>query len=224
MTQTIIGVAVAVQDLELPVATYGKKAKKLEKVVRTAGERRASASADTMDANTIIQNFIKSMPGGQSGAQESVFTTLADLLTPASTIPLIERADSASVDRLLEYLPPALVSLAQEADDAISTTQTTTRIEASLQAISLEQKKDILRRVLRSPQFSQSLSSLTIALRDGGLPTISEALSIPVRNGGYMRRGGVPLGGGDAVEAFLDGVKDVAQQDKSMNENEMDTD
>jgi len=188
-----------------------------------AGER--SASADTMDANTIIQNFIKSMPGGQSGgAQESIFTTLADLLTPASTIPLIEAADTETVDRLLEYLPPALVSLAQEADDAISTTQTATPIDATLQAITLQQKKDILRRVLRSPQFSQSLSSLTIALRDGGLPTISEALNVPVRNGGYMRRGGVPLGGGDAVEAFLNGVKDLVEQDNSTKENEMETD
>lgn len=178
-----------------------------------------------MDANSIIQNFIKSMPGAQSssGAQESLFTTLADLLTPASTISLIEKADTAVVDRLLEYLPPALVSLAQEADDAISTTQTATPIDASLQAISLEQKKDILKRVLRSPQFSQSLSSLTIALRDGGLPSISEALNIPVRNGGYMRRGGVPLGGGDAVETFLDGVKDIAEQDKQTGGNEMDT-
>ena len=61
-----------------------------------------------MDANTIIQNFIKSMPGGQPGAQESLFTTLADLLTPASTIPFIESADTATVDRLLEYLPPSL--------------------------------------------------------------------------------------------------------------------
>ena len=177
-----------------------------------------------MDANTIIQNFIQSMPGGQSGAQESIFTTLADLLTPASSIPLVEAADSATIDLLLEYLPPALVSLAQEAGDAISATQTATPIEAALQAITLDQKKDILRRVLRSPQFSQSLSSLTIALRDGGLPTISEALSIPVRNGGYMRRGGVPLGGGDAVEAFLDGVKDSVEQEKSTEESQMDTD
>src|SRR5206468_9208117 len=65
----------------------------------------------------------------------------------------------------------------------------------------------------RSPQFSQSLSSLTIALRDGGLPSLSEALNVPVRNGGFMRRGGVPLGGGDAVEAFLDGVKEFVEKE-----------
>ena len=176
-----------------------------------------------MDANTIIQNFIRSMPGGHPGSQESLFTTLADLLTPASTLPCIELADTTTVDRLLEYLPPSLVSLAQEADDVVSTrTQDSTPIEASLQAITLEQKKEILRRVLRSPQFSQSLSSLTTALRDGGLPSLSEALSIPVRNGGFMRRGGVPLGGGDAVEAFLDGVKEHVEKEESTERNDMD--
>jgi 26S proteasome regulatory subunit N13 len=37
-----------------------------------------------------------------------------------------------------------------------------------------------------------------------------------------MRRGGVPLGGGDAVEAFLDGVRQhVKQKDQS---GQMDTD
>ena len=80
--------------------------------------------------------------------------------------------------------------------------------------LTFNQKKDILRRVLRSPQFTQSLASLTIALRDGGLPSLSEALNVPVKNGGYMRRGGVPLGGGEAVECFLEGVKDVVKKEK----------
>ena len=160
------------------------------------------------------------MPGGQSSTQEKIFTTLADLLTPTSTIPLVEAADTESVDRLLEFLPPNLIALAQEADDAILTYDTDTPIQASLTAITVDQKKDILRRVLRSPQFSQSLSSLTIALRDGGLPTISEALSIPVQNGGYMKRGGVPLGGGDAVEAFLEGVKNSIEQDQDQDQGQ----
>jgi 26S proteasome regulatory subunit N13 len=90
-----------------------------------------------------------------------------------------------------------------------------------MQSLNLVQKKDILRRVLRSPQFAQSLGSLTVALRDGGLPSISEALQIPVDNGGFMRRGGVPLGGGDAVEAFLDGIKRHVEEKK---EDRMETD
>lgn len=164
------------------------------------------------------------MPGGPAGSQESLFTTLADLLLPASTIPFIESANTVTVDRLLEYLPPSLVSLAQEADDVVSMTiEQPTPVEPSPQAVTLEQKKNILRRVLRSPQFTQSLSSLTMALRDGGLPSLSEALSITVRNGGFMRRGGVPLGGGDAVEAFLDGVKEHVEKEESTEKNDMDT-
>lgn len=178
-----------------------------------------------MDASSIIQNFINSMPGGkgqQARQPDRLFTTLADLLTPATTIPLIDSANTEMVDQFLDYLPPTLIALAQEADDA-ARLQTGIDVGAAKEALSLDQKKDIIRRVLRSPQFSQSLSSLTIALRDGGLPSISEALSIPVRNGGYMRRGGMPLGGGDAVEAFLDGVKDCAEKETKSGDK-METD
>jgi 26S proteasome regulatory subunit N13 len=150
-----------------------------------------------------------------------VFTTLAELLTPASTIPWIDSADGKLVDQLLQYLPPALVTLAQEGDDMSALNTDHASIEAAEQALTLDQKKDILRRVLRSPQFSQSLASLTIALRDGGLPSISEALNIPVRNGGYMRRGGVPLGGGEAVEVFLQGVKDLVQDKKPNDDGDL---
>ena len=165
------------------------------------------------------------MPGGkgqQTQQPDRLFTTLADLLMPASTLPLIDSADTEVVDRFLQYLPPTLIALAQEADDA-ARPQTAVDTEVSKEALSLDQKKDVVRRVLRSPQFSQSLNSLTIALRDGGLPSISEALNIPVRNGGYMRRGGMPLGGGEAVEAFLDGVKDGAEKEKKA-EDKMETD
>jgi 26S proteasome regulatory subunit N13 len=178
-----------------------------------------------MDASSIIQNFINSMPGGkgqQAQQPDRLFTTLADLLTPASTLPLIDSAGTEVIDQFLQYLPPTLVALAQEADDA-ARAQTAVDPEVSKEALSLDQKKNIIRRVLRSPQFSQSLSSLTVALRDGGLPSISEALNIPVKNGGYMRRGGMPLGGGDAVEAFLDGVKDGAEKE-SKGGDRMETD
>jgi len=94
--------------------------------------------------------------------------------------------------------------------------------KAAMEALSLDQKKEILRKVLRSPQFTQSLSSLTSALRDGGLPTISDALQVPVANGGFIKDGAVPLGGGGAMEAFLNGVKD--SMEKKRAEGEMDTD
>ncbi len=176
-----------------------------------------------MDANTIIQNFITSMGGSQGGqaqAQGKLFTTLQDLLTTPSTIPWIDSVDESKVDSLLQFLPPQLITLAQQADADPMVTQDTL---ASSRPLSLDQKKDILRRVLRSPQFTQSLASLTIALRDGGLPSLSEALNIPVKNGGYMRRGGVPLGGGEAVEAFLEGVKDAVKDEGKKDDDQMDT-
>ena len=86
--------------------------------------------------------------------------------------------------------------------------------QAALDALSLDQKKVILKRVLRSPQFHQSLGSLTVALRDGGLPSIADALGIKVANGGLVKGGSVPLGGGDAVEAFVEGVRRAVEHEK----------
>ena len=174
------------------------------------------------------------MQGGQTQTQtgsrpgeEKLFITLPDLLQPSSTLPVIENAEDAYIDHLLSFLPPTLLLLAQEADDLSSVDANSETAEAALEALSLDQKKEILRKVLRSPQFNQSLGSLTVALRDGGLPSVSEALGIEVQNGGYMRRGGVPIGGGEAIEAFLTGVKKTVEKevnDKSTDvEGQMET-
>ena len=170
-----------------------------------------------MDANAIIQNFINSMGGKQTGpgrqaAQGKLFTTLQDLLTPASTIAYLEQISEPEVDRLLQYLPPQLLTLAKTADGVSEDSD-----------LNLTQKKSILARVLRSPQFTQSNSSLTIALRDGGLPSIADALGVQVQNGGFMRGGAVPLGGGEAVEAFLEGVKDQVKKERGEGGDSMDT-
>lgn len=167
-----------------------------------------------MDAQTIIQNFLRSMPGGNSSggqAQQKLFTTLQDLLPPTTTVAWIDQASEKTVDQLMQYLPTNLATLASEGDDTPAPSN-----------LSLQQKRDLVKRVLRSPQFTQSLASLTFALRDGGLPSIGEALNVPLQNGGYMRRGGVPLGGGDAVEAFLNGVKDLVK-DNHGDDDQMDT-
>ena len=152
------------------------------------------------------------MGGGQSQAQDQdkPFTTLQDLLTPTATIPFIEDADEKTVDNLLSYLPPTLLLMAVNPEMSVTEADPEV-VEGVMQSLSVQQKKSILARVLRSPQFSQSLASLTLALRDGGLPSISEALKIPVENGGFMRRGGVPLGGGVAVESFLEGARRQAK-------------
>jgi 26S proteasome regulatory subunit N13 len=164
----------------------------------------------------------------QSSGQdhENVFTTLTDLLTPGTTIPVLDNADDQAVDHLLSYLPPSIVLLAsQGADDVSASDINPETAQAILLSLDLEQKKDTLRTVLRSPQFTQSLGSLTVALRDGGLPSLSDALKIQVENGGFVRRGGVPLGGGGAVEAFLEGVRRQVTEKGSRDHNEsMETD
>ena len=180
------------------------------------------------DAAIAVQNFLRSMQGNQalshqqSQSQGKLFTTLPDLLPSATTIPVIDSADPALINNLLSHIPPVLLLLSQEADDISPVEPNSEAAKAAIEALSLEQKREILKNVLRSPQFSQSLGSLTAALRDGGVPSISEALKIPVENGGFVKGSGISLGGGEAVEAFLKGVK--ASVEKKDDVEEMDTD
>lgn len=189
-----------------------------------------SAAMPSNDAAVAVQNFLWSVQGSQalkdqqSQPQGKVFTTLSDLLPSSTTIPVIDSADAAFVDNLLTHIPPVLLLLSQEADDISSVDPNPETARAAIENLSLDQRKEVLRKVLRSPQFSQSLGSLTAALRDGGVPSISEALKIPVENGGFIRRGGVPLGGGEAVEAFLKGVKASVENKDDTEEGKMDTD
>ena len=145
-----------------------------------------------------------------------MYTTLPDLLPTSTTIPVIDAATSEQIDNLLSYLPPTTLLVAQESasqiDGLVEPSSATT--QAALEAMSSDQKKTILKRVLRSPQFHQSLGSLTMAIRDGGLPSISEALGVKLQNGGMVRGGSVPLGGGEAVEAFVEGVKNSVEDKK----------
>ena len=189
-------------------------------------------NAPTDDAAKAVQNFLQSLQGNQNlqtaqlPGQGKVFTTLPELLPPSTTIPVIDSADDAFANNLLSYLPPVLL-LNQEGDGSSLVDPSVETAQAVIEALSLDQKKDILRKTLRSPQFSQSLGSLTQALRDGGLPSISDALKIPVANGGFIKPGsGVPMDGGDAMEAFVKGVKTkVESKEKARSvEGEMETD
>jgi hypothetical protein len=128
---------------------------------------------------------------------------------------MIEAASEEYVDNLLGFLPPTVIVLSQQGSDTDFIGEPSSEsIKAAQEAMSLDQKRSLLKKVLRSPQFTQSLASLTIALRDGGLPTIAEALQIKVQNGGLLRGGAMPLGGGEAVEAFVEGVKKTVQEEK----------
>lgn len=182
---------------------------------------RASSSAP--DAAAAVRNFLQSLQGqqglggGQGGggqqAQPKLYPALNGLLDPPTTIPMINEASEEYLDTLLGFLPPTLLVLSQQGadSDSISAEPSAEALTAARESMSKHRKRELLEKVLRSPQFTQSLGSLTVALRDGGLPTIAEALGISVENGGLVKGGSVPLGGGDAVEAFVKGVKKTVQ-------------
>ena len=182
------------------------------------------------DAAIAVQNFLRSMQGNQalgneqSQPQGKIFTTLPDLLPTTTTIPVIDSAAPAFIDNLLSHIPPVLLLLSQEGDNISSVEPNSETANAAIEALSLQQKQEILKKVLRSPQFTQSLGSLTAALRDGGVPSISEALKIPVENGGFIKGSRMPLGGGEAVDVFLKGVKASVGIKDDVEEGEMDTD
>ncbi|PQE25772.1 hypothetical protein CJF30_00000501 [Rutstroemia sp. NJR-2017a BBW] len=177
-----------------------------------------AAGSGPRDAAAVVQNFLNSLktPGGggmQQQAQGQMYTTLPDLLPTAVTIPAIDSATSDQVDNLLSYLPPTILLLAQESASSLSMAEANAGTsQGAIEALSLEQKKAVLKRVLRSPQFHQSLGSLTMAIRDGGLPSIADALGVKLQNNGLVRGGSVPLGGGEAVEAFVEGVRKTVEK------------
>lgn len=124
--------------------------------------------ADFLSSAAIaVENFLRSMQenpamGNQrTQPQGNIFTTLTDLLPPSTTIPWVDSLDGASTDNLLSQLPPVLLLLSQKANDLSSVDPDSETAKAAMEALSLDQKKEILRKVLRSPQFSQSSASLT---------------------------------------------------------------
>ncbi|KAF6805228.1 hypothetical protein CSOJ01_09661 [Colletotrichum sojae] len=183
---------------------------------------RAAAGGST-DADAAVRNFLASLQGNsalagsQQGGQQHAdkpFPYLSHLLPNEITIPMLRSSSEEYIDSLLSYLPPAIVVLATDSSDLGDSEPTAEAAAAAKATLSLAEKKSLLERVLRSPQFHQALGSLTMALRDGGLPTIAEALNVKVPNGGYMRGGAMPLGGGEAVEAFVEGVKSTVKEKK----------
>ncbi|CAK7206393.1 hypothetical protein SEUCBS139899_009185 [Sporothrix eucalyptigena] len=189
------------------------------------GARAASSSAP--DAATVVRNLLASLgqqplssgasagsgAGGQS--RDKSYPLLNDLLETSVTIPMIRNASEKYIDDLLNYLPPTVLILSQQeaSEDGGDIIEPTAESAAAAKAaMSMAEKKSLLEKVLRSPQFTQSLASLSMAIRDGGLPSIADALAIPVKNQGFLTGGAMPMGGGEAVEAFVDGVKTAVQE------------
>ncbi len=178
-----------------------------------------SASSGPTDPAMVVQNFLNSLKSGMGPTSQSngqLYTTLSDLLLTSTTIPTIDCATPAQIDNLLSFLPPTILLLAQESAASIDgmVEPNAATATAALEALSLDQKRSILKRALRSPQFHQSLGSLTMAIRDGGLPSIADALGINLENGGLMLGTSLPLPGGDAVEAFVNGVTSTVKESK----------
>ncbi|QPG99710.1 hypothetical protein C2857_002378 [Epichloe festucae Fl1] len=184
------------------------------------GARAASSSAP--DAAAAVRNLLDSLRGhqGLSGAQQQQqqadvpYPHLNHLLPTSITVPMIDSASVEYLDTLLSFLPPAVVVLSASSVVAEESQKepSAAAIEAAKASLSVEAKRSLLKKVLRSPQFSQALGTLTMALRDGGLPGVADALGIRVENGGYMVGGQMPLGGGQAVKAFVDGVKKTVKE------------
>ncbi|KAF1362746.1 hypothetical protein EJ07DRAFT_174288 [Lizonia empirigonia] len=204
--------------------------------IRDEGEESREGGADggratgSGDVSSIVQNFMNSLKGGNlggsSGSQQSggeSFTTLLDLLWPTSTVPTIENASDELIDALCAQLPTTPFLLEAEVEDVEQIDPNGETAQMVVQTLDQESKRDVLKRILRAPQLRAALGSLTEALRTGALPTVSQALNIDVEHGGYMRGGAMPLGGGDAVKAFLEGVKKTVENEKKgESDDEMD--
>ncbi|CAN9311246.1 unnamed protein product [Alternaria alternata] len=146
----------------------------------------------------------------------------SDLLWPSHTLPTVQNASDELIDALCAQLPTTPFLLEAEVEDIDEIDPNSETAQMAIQTLSRDEKIEVLQRVLRAPQLRAALGSLTEALKTGALPTVSQALKIDVENGGYMRGGGMPLGGPDAVKAFLEGVKKTVEKEKKGGD-EMDT-
>ncbi|EEU48521.1 uncharacterized protein NECHADRAFT_98777 [Fusarium vanettenii 77-13-4] len=184
------------------------------------GARAASSSAP--DAAAAVRNFLESLRGqsGLAGGQQQrggdkAYPYLNHLLPTSITVPMIDSATEEFADTLISFLPPTVIVLASGSSEVDGKSDpSAAAVEAAKASLLLDDKRSLLKKVLRSPQFNQALASLTMAIRDGGLPSIADALGVKVQDGGYLRGSGMPMGGGQAVEAFVEGVKKTVEEEK----------
>ncbi|KAA8898364.1 proteasome complex subunit Rpn13 ubiquitin receptor-domain-containing protein [Sphaerosporella brunnea] len=141
---------------------------------RRDGEDGARAAPPQIDFASLLSQI--QVPGGQA-MQQAPSLSLHDLLSSANTTPLVEKMSEKTIDSLISNLPPALVPT----------------------NASLSQKKQIITKVLRSPQFAQGAVSLTVALREGALRGVADSLKVPILPGEEAS--------GDPVGVFVKGIK-----------------
>lgn len=179
-----------------------------------------SAGSSATDADSAVRNFLASLggqkglaAGGQQGA-DMPYPYLNHLLPTSITVPMVDAASPEYIDSLLNYIPASIILLAANGEaDEFGSEHDPAEVEEAKENMPIDRKRGLIKKVLRSPQFSQGLGTLTMALRDGGLPSVAGALGVEVENGGYIRQGGMPLGGGQAVQAFVEAVTKTAKED-----------
>ncbi|KAL9090267.1 MAG: hypothetical protein Q9159_002072 [Coniocarpon cinnabarinum] len=186
--------------------------------VREEGEGSREGGADGGRANLSNQpqgqpnlaSLLASINAGPGSQQhhpqaQHISTTLADLLPPSTTISAFSTAPISTVDRLLkDFLPPEILTLSPSSN-------TPTNADAAIASLSEAEKRRTLEKVLRSPQFTQALGSITSAIRDGGLTSVSEALGVKLEGKGIVPGTGEVVNGGAAVEVFLEALRKMAE-------------
>lgn len=180
-----------------------------------------ASSFNQDEASTAVRNLLQSLSGGQGGQgggqseDKETYPYLTHLLPKEETLPVLGTASEEYIDSLLGLLPPAVVMLAAGSGTSASIADPSPdSLAAARTSLSTRDKKLLLEKVLRSPQLHQSLTSLTLAIKDGGLPNVADALGVKVANGGYIRGGGMPLGGDGAIKAFVEGVKKTVEEEQ----------
>ncbi|KAG6135272.1 hypothetical protein E4U46_007017 [Claviceps purpurea] len=208
-----------------PDATGGDVREEGEDSREGGADGARAASSSTPDVSAAVRNLLDSLrdnetlSSGQGQGQRQqradiAYPYLHHLLPTSITIPLIDDASDELLESLLSFLPPAVIVLATTSEAAEESQQEPSAavLEAAKASLSVDAKRSLLKKVLRSPQFTQALGTLTQALRDGGLPGVADALGVRVENGGYLPGSQMPLGGGQAVKAFVDGVRKAAKE------------
>lgn len=139
-----------------------------------------------LDLAALIRGI--TVPGqGQSQRQQYQQSALSlhDLLPSSNTIPALANASPAVIDELAANLPSGIIPADATAD----------------------QKKAIIIKVLQSPQFAQSLVSLSGAIKEGGIGGIAESLRVPIDFNAAAQ-------GQDLVEVFVNGVKKEVKKEE----------
>ncbi|KAF8454195.1 proteasome complex subunit Rpn13 ubiquitin receptor-domain-containing protein [Terfezia claveryi] len=153
-----------------------------------------SSTGAPSDPSNFLQSLISSISVPPTVSQASATTpqapvTLPLLLTPATSVELLLTLSEVQMANLLALLPPQILPSNPSPAD----------------------QQRVLEKVLRSPQFVQSLASLTGALRDeGGLRGICEAVGVDIG----VVAGEVWRNGGDLVAGFVEGVRKQVEKEE----------